>query len=114
MAVPEQEELIPENWDAEPDNDDESGEACPLGGETAAGAPQVDPEPLPVAALRPAPESRSVPGPETDVFFKALGFAEPPPSPKERERVLKLAGGTAGGRRGRHDQRPAQPRRMQE
>ena len=90
-AVPEQEELIPENWDAEPDNDDESGEACPLGGETAAGAPQADSETQAAAAPQTAPESRSVPVPETDVFFKALGFAEPPSSPKERERVLKLA-----------------------
>ena len=91
VAVPEQEELIPENWDAEPDNDDESGEACPLGGETAAGAPQADSETQAAAAPQTAPESRSVPVPETDVFFKALGFAEPPSSPKERERVLKLA-----------------------
>lgn len=91
VAVPEQEELIPENWDAEPDNDGENGESRQPGGETAEGAPQADSEPPAAAAPQTAPESRSVPVPETDVFFKALGFAEPPSSPKERERVLKLA-----------------------
>ena len=54
VAVPEQEELIPENWDAEPDDDGENGESRQPGGETAEGAPQADSE-TPAAA---APKQR--------------------------------------------------------
>ncbi len=80
VAVPEAEELIPENWDAEPD---EPVEEAPVPPARHAAAPL---EPAAVAT-----ETRVVTVPETDAFFKALGFAEAPVSPKERERVLRLA-----------------------
>lgn len=81
VSIPAQEELIPENWDADPDEPD-----APLQPQipAASAAP-----PAPVSA--PPPEPAVVPVPETDAFFKALGFAEPPASPKERERMLRLA-----------------------
>ena len=82
VGVPAQEELIPENWDADPDEP----ETPP-----AAVAASVPPPPEPAPAVSRPPEPAVAPVPETDAFFRALGLAEPPASPKERERMLRLA-----------------------
>jgi type VI secretion system protein ImpI len=118
VAVPEQ-DLIPEDWDAPPDE-----EAWPAPTPPAAAPPRANfaapadvaafPEAAPPspATQRQAPPprqaapshqnaQRQAPSPEparggpplseSEIFFKALGFAEAPPSPEERARVLEIA-----------------------
>lgn len=46
---------------------------------------------LHAASLQEEPEREILQVPETDVFFRTLGFTEPPAEPEERERILKEA-----------------------
>ena len=96
VAVPEGAELIPEDWDDDPNA------AAPLAAaehKAAHPAPpkaaaDMTPDASPPAAERPLPEPPPAPPPmpETEAFFRAVGFAESPSSPEERERILRLAG----------------------
>lgn len=131
-GIPAEKELIPENWDAEPElepeHDDEKDNA-----EAGPRAPRISARTIPtpqatvlaqadatayahqasqerLESLADAPDqanlanlantqlaskhSESTSGDalqETELFFKALGFAEPPASAKERKRILRIA-----------------------
>jgi type VI secretion system protein ImpI len=106
VAVQEQVETIPEDWDDEPEEEgspmNEARIQRPLSEsrQQPAAAPRDQlgpassaPRDQPVSAPRnhPAPEVESVRVPETDVFFKTLGFAESPATQEERTRILELA-----------------------
>ena len=80
--VPSPEEMdLPEDWDSD---DDE-----PLPRE--ASLPEAVQSP-PAPEKRPEQEEQErVQGPETEIFFKALGFSRAPDSPEERERILRQA-----------------------
>jgi type VI secretion system protein ImpI len=86
VPIPEDQELIPEDWDADPD------EHIAIADQPQSNAP---PEPTPPAAVpETAPPVRQieiVAVSETDAFFKRLGFAEAPASPEERVRILDIA-----------------------
>ena len=83
--------LVPEDWNEEDDD------AAPLPApapsprpdarSAAPAAPPVPsvPEDVPPPPLADDPEA---PSPEVEAFFRALGFAAPPASRKERERVM--------------------------
>jgi len=100
VAVPENKELIPEDWDSDPDAPEplpaaslpeDYKAAHPVPPRVAAGvSPNVLP-PLPAQPHAPPP-STPIAMPETDAFFRAVGFTEAPSSPEERERILRLAG----------------------
>lgn len=84
VAVPEHTTFLPEDWNSDPD---ETEDRIPT-------APSVTMHAAPTRSALPSiqePETISVPVPETDIFFKALGFSEAPTAPAERERVLRLA-----------------------
>lgn len=83
--IAEQVDVIPEDWDAEP-------EIMP----PPPPSPPPSPPPAPPAQAPPAPQppehrTEVISVPETDVFFKLLGFGEAPASAEERERVLTIA-----------------------
>ncbi|MDL2322130.1 type VI secretion system-associated FHA domain protein TagH, partial [Desulfosarcina sp. OttesenSCG-928-B08] len=79
VAIPEQGEVIPEDWDADPEDEDLSTVAND----------HLKP-PLRTSSP-PARQLETVPVPETDIFFKTLGFAESPATQEERSRILELA-----------------------
>ncbi|MDR2573369.1 MAG: type VI secretion system-associated FHA domain protein TagH [Desulfovibrio sp.] len=83
VPVSESRELIPEDWDSEPDDESDVLKADISPSQTA-GNSSPPPSPPPREAVAAAV-------PETDVFFKSLGFAEIPASAEERARILSLA-----------------------
>lgn len=82
--IAETAEMIPEDWDSEP----EIAPPAP-----AAPAPVPAPATPPPAPATQPPEqhTEALSVPETDAFFKLLGFGEAPASAEERERVLTIA-----------------------
>ena len=102
IAVPESKEMLPEDWDDDPDTVEPSPAgslpkdyqaAHPVPPRVAAGLPPDVPTPSPAPPLPPSPPVPApVAMPETEAFFRAVGFAEAPSSPEERERILRLAG----------------------
>ncbi len=80
VAVPAHSATIPDNWDG--------GSTEVFVTPSFLPPPASPPEPQPEA---PAVAAETVAVPETDAFFKALGFAEAPSSPEERERILVLS-----------------------
>jgi type VI secretion system protein ImpI len=82
VAIPESETIIPEDWDSDPDDLERPAPEQP------------DPPARPAADLTPPPRqpaSEHIQEPELELFFKALGFTEPPASRTERERILRQA-----------------------
>ena len=86
VAIHRDTAFIPDDWDSEPDEPDQSKSAEPSGQPL----PPAPPEPTPQPEPAPQQEPEKVAVPETDIFFKALGLAEPPESSEERERLLVL------------------------
>jgi type VI secretion system protein ImpI len=75
-GIPEQEDVyLPEDWNVE---DEEMVPAHALFCEQTVKIPDISSEPR-------------IPVPETDEFFRVLGFAAAPESPHERERMLRQA-----------------------
>lgn len=94
--IPESELIeMPEDWDD--DTDSALSAAVPAASPATPTASFAAPAtPLAASATSPAVEQGSptqdrVPVPETDVFFRMLGFAQIPDSPQERERMLGQA-----------------------
>jgi type VI secretion system protein ImpI len=86
VAVPASQEILPEDWDSDPEEDN--------AGEIAAPVTVALPTTPSVPASRPpspVQQTEVVAVPETDIFFRALGFAEAPGSQEERARILELS-----------------------
>ncbi len=81
VAVPENpKELIPEDWDADPEEEKSGPNSSPV--------PRVAKA---AAASQPVRKVEFVAVPETEAFFKNLGFAEAPAAAEERARILEVA-----------------------
>jgi type VI secretion system protein ImpI len=84
-AIPERQELVPADWDGEPNDGLPTAPVQPPMQTLSVASP-------PVSQKGTAAGNREIVSvSETDVFFKALGFPEPPTSPEECERILVLA-----------------------
>lgn len=80
MVSPPREVELPEDWDSDDDV------PLPGGGDPKEKLPQTSPQ----EPCGRGPEER-VQVPETETFFRALGFSRAPESPEERERMLRQA-----------------------
>jgi type VI secretion system protein ImpI len=86
VAVPEHEEIIPADWDGDPEEESGVDRTRPRGL-----LPEARQSPSSARREDPVPTVESIPVPETDIFFKILGFAESPATQAERTRILELA-----------------------
>lgn len=92
VAVPARDELIPEDWDAEPEGNGverDSDLPTPIAGAVRT---SHDTEfPVMHAPVEEKAPPSAAPSAETEEFFRLLGFAASPATSEERQRILCLA-----------------------